>query len=100
MNECFTRLHEIDAPGESLTCDGPPCNFSMLRSLGAKLGVDDLDPSFIHPSDPAKKVHVLLDPCHMVKLLRNSFGDGLIFYTPDGETIRWQYIEELIKLQA
>ena len=100
VEECLTRLHEIGTPGESLTCDGPPCHFSMLRALGAKLGLDDLDPSFLHPADPTKKVHVLLDACHMVKLLRNSFGDGLVFFTTQGETIRWQYIDELVKLQV
>ena len=100
IEECLRRLKETGVETLSLTCDGPPCNFAMLRELGANLNIEHLDPSFPNPADPEEEVHCMLDVCHMVKLIRNAFGSGLIFKTPDGDTIRWQYVEELVKLQA
>ncbi len=31
-------------------------------------------PFFEHPCDPSLRVHVFLDPVHMIKLVRNCFG--------------------------
>ena len=100
IQECLTRLQETGVEVLSLTCDGPPCNMTMLKQLGVKVNVDNMDTSFHNPEYPTKKIHAFLDVCHMVKLLRNAFGDGLVFRTPEGEVIRWQYIEDLVKLQG
>lgn len=99
VNECFRRLHDSGVQAVSLTCDGPSCYFAMMKSLGANMNVIGLDPSFPHPSDQSIKVHIILDVCHMLKLLRNSFAEIGIFKISDGQTISWQYIEELNKLQ-
>ena len=59
-----TRLLKLSDTGEktvSLTCDGPSCNQSMVKLLGAKLDVHDLDPSFALPGHPNQKIHVILD---------------------------------------
>ena len=42
---------------------------------------------------------MLLDVCHMLKLIRNSFEHGIIFKTEEGDVIRWQYLVDLVKLQ-
>lgn len=99
INDCLHRLHDSGVHTISLTCDGPSCNFSMMRALGATMSVQGMNPSFPHPADPSQTVNVVLDVCHMVKLLRNAFADGGVFQTGDGKKIRWQYIEELNKLQ-
>ena len=70
----------------------------MLTALGATLDVNNMRYSFAHPPDPTQLVHVLLDVCHMLKLLRNTLADGRLLRTPNGE-ICWKYIEELNKLQ-
>ena len=99
VTESLHRLHAVGVRTVSLTCDGPSCHFAMMRSLGAKLTMNDMNPSFTHPADHLLRVYVILDVCHMIKLLRNSFADGLILKTSGGETIKWQYVEELNKLQ-
>jgi hypothetical protein len=38
---------------------------SMIKLLGAKLDVDDLDPSFVPPADSNQKIQFVLDVCHM-----------------------------------
>ena len=71
----------------------------MLRTLGAHLDVGSLDPSFQHPCDHSDKVHVFLDVCHMLQLVRNTFADGGILYDEVGNAIRWKYLLDLHTLQ-
>ena len=73
---CLEKLHDVGVKVISFTCDGPASHFAMLRILGANLDVGSLDPSFQHPCDHSAKVHVFLDVCHMLKLVRNTFADG------------------------
>lgn len=39
------------------------------------------------------------DICHILKLVRNCFGDLKIIKDKDGQEINWKYIEELYKIQ-
>ena len=64
----------------------------MLHALGAQL-------KLLNPVDKNKKIYVFLDVCHMLKLIRNTLGDGGILYDKDGKTISWAYLIELQKLQ-
>ncbi|KAJ8380408.1 hypothetical protein SKAU_G00011860 [Synaphobranchus kaupii] len=99
IRESLCRLHAIGVRVVSLTCDGPSQNFAMVRELGADLNILNMRPYFPHPEDPTLKVHVLLDPCHMLKLLRNAFATAGVLETEDGKQIKWQYIEHLNTLQ-
>ena len=76
---CIQRLHDVGVIVVSLTCDGPACHFNMLTELGACLTPPDLKAYFLHPLDPSKKIYIMLDVCHMLKLVRNTLGDGSIF---------------------
>lgn len=67
--------------------------------LYANLDIMDMGSHFFHPEDHIQKVHVLLDPHHMLKLLRNVFSTVEVVVREDGQQIRWQYTEELHKLQ-
>lgn len=99
IRESLVRLHAIGVRVVSLTCDGPSKNFAMIRELGANLDIMDMRPYFFHPEDHTQKVHVLLDPCHMLKLLWNVYSTVEVLVREDGQQIRLQYIEELHKLQ-
>ncbi|KAG9275028.1 DNA transposase THAP9 [Astyanax mexicanus] len=99
INQCLHKLHAIGVCVVSLTCDGPSCHFSMMQCLGASITAENMRPLFPHPSDQTQIVHVVFDGCHMLKLLRNCFAEGGVFQTGDGTTIKWQYIEELNKVQ-
>ncbi len=99
VKTCLLKLSDIGVKTVSLTCDGPSCNQSMIKLLGAKLDVDDLDPSFVHPADSNKKIHVVLDVCHMLKLVRNTLATQKIITDGNGGNIRWELIEELHKIQ-
>lgn len=69
----------------SIICDGDSVNCSTLRELGCNILVynfADLENSFLHPT-LNYNIHVLLDPCHMLKLARNVLAEYKVFYTAD-----------------
>ena len=99
ITSCLEKLYDVGVKVASITCDGPASHFAMLRTLGANLDVGSLDPSFQHPCDHSAKVHVLLDVCHMLKLVRNTFADAGILYDEVGNAIRWKYLSDLPTLQ-
>lgn len=100
-NIILNCLQELDATGiiiKTLTFDGAANNLSMASELGANSQYSELKSYFLHPNTN-DKIHIILDPCHMVKLLRNCLGDWKILYTTNGETIKWSYFKNLVNLQ-
>ena len=96
---CIQRLHDIGIRVTSLTCDGPSCHLSMLKELGLSIDLSNMVTYFIHPQDPKLRVYVFLDICHMLKLVRNTFGEWGTLVSRDGGKISWQYLVELHNLQ-
>lgn len=85
----------------NVTFDGYSSNVPMCELLGADLNIysDNFQPYFFNPFDPSdnKKIYVLLDPCHMVKLVRNTLANKEIFYNADNREIRWCFFESLVE---
>ncbi|KYN29968.1 THAP domain-containing protein 9 [Trachymyrmex cornetzi] len=99
VNDTLIFLHETGVLVTSITFDGPRSHFAMARQLGAKLNVDDdLQVYFLHPISKAK-IFVLLDPCHMLKLIRNSFEKLQVIVDGDGNIINWSLLEKLVQFQ-
>ncbi|KAG1655031.1 DNA transposase THAP9 [Nymphon striatum] len=99
VNVCLQRLWDTGAEVASVTFDGPSCHFTMSSELGANLTAANLKPYFPHPVQPEKKVHIFMDVCHMLKLVRNTLGDGGIIVDDCDKKIFWKYIDNLHKLQ-
>ncbi|KAL4156124.1 hypothetical protein QTP88_000159 [Uroleucon formosanum] len=100
-NIILNCLQELDTTGiiiKTLTFDGAANNLTMASELGANLQYSELKPYFLHPNTN-DKIHKILDPCHVVKLLRNCLGDWKILYTTNGETIKWSYFKNLVNHQ-
>lgn len=57
----------------------------MIKELGAKLEIMDKRSYFLYPEDHTQKVHMLLDPCHMLKLLWNVFSTVEVLVKADGQ---------------
>ena len=97
IKNCLLKLNDVGVRVKSLTCDGPSSNFTMLRSLEAKIN-DYILPSFPHPSDRSTLIPVFLDACHMIKLVRNTFAEqGRLLI--DDQEIKWSYVKDLYDLQ-
>jgi len=95
---CLKEFEKTEIIIKTLIFDGAANNLSMASELGANLQDSELKPYFLHPSTN-DKVHIILDPCHMVKLLRNCLGDWKILYAINGETIKLSYFKNLTNLQ-
>lgn len=100
VKECLHFLNSSGAEIVSLTFDGNASNIAMVKELGASMDFENLKPSFINPADNSKNIKVLLDICHMVKLIRNVFASKQLMYNSNNEPIRWSYIIELEKIQT
>ena len=101
IRECLLRLHATGVQVVSLTCDGPSCHFSMFNDIGADLSLNTstFQTSFPHPSDTSIRVNILLDACHMLKLVRNTLVDRGVLFAAEGGRISWGFIESLNTLQ-
>ena len=100
VKQCLEKLHEVGVKEVGLICDGPSCHMSMLNEFGAKMHMDELRTHLNHPSNPSQNVYVLLDICHMLKLVRNSFATCTVIKDSRGDLVQWQFIDELHKLQT
>ncbi|TGZ52334.1 THAP domain-containing protein, partial [Temnothorax longispinosus] len=54
--------------------------------------------SFPHPITK-EKVVTFFDPCHMLKLVRNTFGDSKILLDVNNNFVQWSHITELHDIQ-
>lgn len=99
VKTCIQKLFDVGVKIRSLTCDGPSAHFSMFRCLGAGLDPANLMPWFLHPSDKSIKVCIFLDPCHMLKLVRNTLADLKVLKQAAGELISWKFLEDLHAVQ-
>ena len=98
ITDALIRFHDIDVEVISVTLDGPTEHFSTMRSLGASFDLLDPKPFFLHPATQ-KKIHVIFDAYHMLKLARNCLGDLKILKDSEGNLIKWEYIETFGNIQ-
>ena len=84
----------------SLTCDGLSTNLKMLQSLGCNFDTqsNNFQTWFTHPTNDTK-VNVFLDPCHMLKLVRNVFGSKKVLLDSAKNKIEWKHFVNLHQLQ-
>lgn len=81
-------IHETGVIVKSLSFDGS--NISMATSLGSKLYPPNVKTYFLHPITKSK-IFIFLDPCHMLKLCRNTLGNWKSLYDKNGQEIKWEF---------
>jgi len=79
-----------------MTCDAPLTNLPILKKLGASFDFSGIKSSFLHPSDHTKSVAVILN---MLKLAWNTLADLKVLNDPEGNEIRWDFVEKLHEVQ-
>lgn len=95
VNEGLIRLSEIGIETISITFDGHASNQAMLNAFG---GSWDGKPYILDPTDKNRKIYVLLDAAHMLKLARNTIGSRDLI-DGDGGIISWRYFQALYDAQ-
>eukprot|EP00102_Acyrthosiphon_pisum_P024286 XP_016661496.1 PREDICTED: uncharacterized protein LOC107884274 [Acyrthosiphon pisum] len=95
-------LHVLESTGVkiiSLTFDGCSSNINTAQILGCTYNVETLNTSFTSGCENNPNIVTLLDPAHMVKLVRNAFGEKKVFLDFEGKEINVEYIKLLCCLQ-
>lgn len=96
LGRCLDLLHATSITVVSLTFDGCPTNINMVKQLGCNLNVKSLESTFTLSN---YQINILPDPAHMVKLVRNTFGEKQILIDGEGQIIDFNYIKQLLNLQ-
>lgn len=94
--DIFTRLNEIGIDVFVQIFDGLSANIKSVKALGAEFN-HSKGYSFLHPSQPNRRIYVFLDAAHMLKLIRNCVGSKDIVY--EEGTIEWKYFVLLYEAQ-
>ena len=92
------KLTNIGVNVVSVTCDGPPSHFTMIKELGATLDPDNMKTFFRNDNTESGKIYIFLDICHMLKNVRNILRKHDLVDC-DEKRISWTFIAELGKLQ-
>lgn len=98
VEDALQRCYNVGVRIVCLTTDGPSYNKSLMKKLGADLSPANPKPFFQHPCEPSWRVYTLLDPCHMIKLIRNTLESEKKIFTENG-VVEWKYIELLYERQ-
>nr|CAH7746620.1 unnamed protein product [Callosobruchus chinensis] len=83
----------------SLTFDGAPVNFTMASHFGANFNdVESMKTHFSHPVTGCD-IFIILDPCHMIELVRSTFGSQKYLRDGAGNQIDWIFLVKLVDTQ-
>lgn len=95
----FKLVHEAGIEIKALTCDGTKSNLAMAEELGCCLDPQNLQTKILD-HQTGQQIFFFLDPCHMLKLIRNAFEFyGYFIQNESGQKIEWSYIQKLHQLQ-
>ncbi|CAH0556132.1 unnamed protein product [Brassicogethes aeneus] len=98
LKTCLEMIHSTGAECRSITFDGAYTNTAMIKHLGANIDINKLEPWIQHPVT-LEKVFVFLDPCHMLKLCRNTLGDRKEIRNSTNNPIKWDFLVNLQHIQ-
>lgn len=99
LKEVIIRVSECNVKISNLTFDGLADNFAACEALGANLDANspNFQPFFYNPHD-GSRIYIVLDPCHMEKLARNTLGNKSIFFDDNDDKILWNHFVQLEKI--
>lgn len=88
-------LEETGVIVVNVTCDGLITNRKAFKILGANLDPDseDFRPYFVRNG---KKIFIIMDVCHMEKLIRGCLDNKQVIEDSNGCQIRWKHYEDLM----
>ncbi|RVE47898.1 hypothetical protein evm_007412 [Chilo suppressalis] len=97
---CLSECYRVGVDIVAITFDDGPSNINAANLLGCNLNrPESLKTTFKHPECDTE-VAIMLDACHMIKLVRNTFEAKKLIYDTNGKQIRWQLLKNLLKLQT
>ena len=100
MKKAIELVNNTGAVITNIACDNPKVNLSMLKQLGAVLDPDNLNPKLSIKNVLGLFILAMPDSPHLIKLTRNTLGDWGLLIDGEGNSVRWEYIVHLHKLQC
>lgn len=98
VESIIEKLMDCGIIVSNVAFDGFPANATMCKLFGANLNV--YSPSFKpYLTVREKRVYILYDSCHMIKLIRNRLSSQEILFDPAGKEIRWQFLIDLVRMK-
>lgn len=96
---CLSKCFEAGVDVVSLTFDGHSTNFTAMEILSCDIkNLQSMKTTFKHPSNDTE-VACFLDPCHVMKLIRNHLQSKKEFLDKNDNLIKWDYLVQLNILQ-
>jgi len=110
LQKAIELLSDTGVKINSITFDVTSVNTTMVKSLGADLNTR---PYILNPHRN-EQIYIFLDAAHMIKLVRNAWGDKKykknlngqselvpkVLQNSKGQPIRWDYLEMLYQLEC
>lgn len=90
------NIEEVGTRVISLSSDALAANITTAESLGVKFGEGNT--YFTSPTYPEQKIYFILDPPHMLKLVRKHFASNKIHYR--NELVNWDLLKILMDKQS
>lgn len=94
--EVIREIENVGARIISLTGDGIIYNVVIGEILGAKYNEDK--PYFFSPTHPDRKIYLIFDPPHMLKLVRKHFCQDKIYH--EDKLVNWDHLRILAEKQS
>lgn len=94
INEAISEINKTGAHLVSIAFDGLMTNLSSFEHLGASFKQDNFKPYFI--DEHKKRISLVLDPPHMLKLIRNCLGDKEHIVDSNDRDISWEFFIKLV----
>lgn len=97
ITQIIDSLIAINVKVVNICFDGLFSNRKMCALLGANLDVfsERFQPYFI--ASNGDKIRIMLDVCHMEKLIRGVIGTQEVIYDESNRKIEWKFYENLLK---
>lgn len=99
LEEIISKVTECGVSISNLTFDGCKANPRMCKLLGGDLNVSSATfrPYIENPVDKSH-IHIIYDPPHMEKLIRNLLATKETIFDDEDNKIEWKYFIDLEKL--
>lgn len=97
-HKIISAIESTGAICVAFTFDGAKANLKCAELLGATLKETDMNTSFRKPGSD-ETMHIVMDPSHMIKLVRNTYANQGILYDFKGREIKFDYINQLEQYQ-
>lgn len=95
LHDTIVEVNKTGACLLTIAFDGLSTNFTTLQSMGASFDINDLKPFILNP-ETNQKIFVVLDPPHMLKLIRNCLDAKKCLKDAEKNDILWLHFVNLL----